>query len=158
MARDIKNIVKLQIGCGKQHFDDYINMDISNFCGPDIQHDIRKGFPMFEDSKFEHVVANGILEMIHPNDEFLLVLNELWRIIKPDGVLEGQVPSTDYRVMGLDPFDKRWFLPDTFNYWDINQHSWMEFGTQYGFKPWRVPECRVNENGIICFKMIPANK
>lgn len=155
MARDIKDFVKLQIGCGKQHFEDFINMDISSFCSPDIQHDIRKGFPMFEDNKFEHVVANGILEMIHPNEEFLLVLNELWRIIKSGGVLEGQVPSTDPRVFGLDPFDKRWFMEDTFNYWDFSKHAWEEFGSQYGFLGWHVIKNEINENGILCFRMIP---
>ena len=155
MGKDIRNIIKLQIGCGKQHFEDCINMDISDFCGPDIQHDVRKGFPMFEDNRFELVVANGILEMIHPNEEFLFVLNELWRIIRPNGRLIGQVPSIDPRVMGLDPFDKRWFQEETFNYWNYKEHSWKEFGTQYRFKPWEVYSAKTNENGIICFEMSP---
>lgn len=158
MARNTENLVKLQIGCGKQHFADFINLDISDFCGPDIQHDVRKGFPMFSDNRFEEVVANGILEMIHPNDEFLFVLNEIWRILKPNGRLNGQVPSIDPRVMGLDPFDKRWFKEETFNYWNVNEHSWREFGTQYGFQPWHVHSAKVNENGIILFEMSPANK
>ncbi len=158
MGRDIKDLVKLQIGCGKQHFDEFINMDISPTCGPDVKHDVRLGLPMFPDDKFEEVVANGILEMIHPNEEFCFVLNELWRVLKPGGQLNGQVPSTDPRVMGLDPFDKRWFMVETFNYWNVKEHAWKEFGTQYGFKPWHVINCKVNDNGIIIFRMMPANK
>ena len=154
----LENSRYLQIGCGKQHIENYINMDMSDFCHPDIQHDITKGFPMFVDDRFQEVLANGILEMIHPNNEFLFVLNELWRIIQPGGHLIGQVPSTDKRVVGLDPFDKRWFMEETFNYWNVNEHSWKEFGTQYGFKPWTVLKAKTNENGIICFDMMPANK
>ena len=148
----------LQIGCGKEHIDGYINMDISDFCEPDLQHDIRGGFPMFEDNQFEEVLANGILEMIHPNEEFVYVMNELWRIVKSGGLLVGQVPSTDPHVMGLDPFDKRWFKEETFDYWDVDAHAYKTFGTQYGFKPWHIVRAEVNDNGIICFQMRPANK
>jgi hypothetical protein len=158
MAKKIKEYIEgdyLQVGCGKQHIDGYINMDISNYCNPDIQHDIRKGFPMFKDSQFQEVLANGVLEMIHPNEEFLFVLNELHRITSSGGLLVGQVPSTDPRVMGLDPFDKRWFMEETFDYWNVTKHPYLEFGTQYGFLPWKIYENRVNENGIINFKMSP---
>ena|SRR3990167_1466885 len=155
MGNDFRNFVNLQIGCGQEHYDNFINMDISDFCNPDIQHDVRKGFPMFEDNKFESVVANGILEMIHPNEEFLFVLNELWRITKPNGRLDGQVPSTDPRVVGLDPFDKRWFMEDTFNYWNYQKNSWKQFGQMYKFKPWEVHNAKANDNGIICFSMSP---
>ena len=146
---------KLNIGCGKSHLPGYVNMDISDFCGPDIQHDIRKGFPMFEDNQMEHVIANGVLEMVLPNEEFLFVMNELWRIIKPSGRINGQVPSTDHRVLCLDPFDRRWFQVETFMYWWHGQHHYNEFGTQYGFEPWDVHDCEENNGGIICFEMSP---
>lgn len=158
MAKKTKEFIEgdyLQVGCGKQHIPGYINLDISNSCNPDIQHDIREGFPMFDNGQFKEVLANGILEMIHPNEEFVYVLNELHRIIASSGMLVGQVPSTDIRVMGLDPFDKRWFLPETFNYWNAREHSFAEFGTQYGFKPWLVHQSEINENGIINFRMSP---
>ena len=149
---------KLQIGCGKQHFDDFINMDISDYCAPDIRHDVRRGLPMFEDNMFQEVLANGILEMILPNEEFVFVMNEVWRVLKQDGEFCGQVPSIDPRVLMLDPFDRRWFKEETFNYWNVNEHAWKEFGTQYSFKPWFVERAKINENGIICFNMRPANK
>lgn len=150
-----KDYVYLQIGCGKSHIDNYINLDISNACNPDLQCDIRKGLP-FEDNKFEEVLANGILEMIHPNEEFMFVLNEIWRVLKSDGHLVGQVPSIDQRVLGLDPFDKRWFKEETFDYWNVDKNPYKQFGTQYGFKPWKVEKAKTNDNGIICFDMQPA--
>lgn len=154
--KDLSTYTKLHIGCGKQHFNDFVNMDISDYCNPDIQHDIRKGLPQIPNNALEEVVANGILEMILPNEEFLLVLNEIWRVLKPEGKLKGQVPSIDPRVLMLDPFDRRWFKEETFNYWNVFEHAYNEFGTQYGFKPWIVDYAKTNENGIIIFEMRPS--
>ena len=150
--------MKLNIGCGKIHFDGYVNMDISGYCNPDIKHDLRKGLPMFKNNSINEIIANGVLEMILPNEEFLFVLNELWRVLESDGQLHGQVPSTDPGVMMLDPFDRRWFMKETFNYWNVDEHSWKTFGTQYGFSPWHVIKNEINDGGILCFSMKPANK
>ena len=86
---------KLRIGCGLDHEGDYVNLDISDYCKPDIVHDIRNGLPQFSDNQMTEIQAWGVLEMILPNEEFRLVMNELWRVLKPDGTLDGQVPSTD---------------------------------------------------------------
>lgn len=147
--------LKLNIGCGKIHFDGYVNIDISEDCKPDKVLDIREGLGMYKDDSVDEIIANGVLEMILPNEEFLFVLNELWRVIRPNGIIKGQVPSIDPRVLMLDPFDRRWFQVGTFNYWNYKEHSWREFGTQYGFKPWDVQECYVNDNGIVNFEMVP---
>lgn len=158
---NLNDVKYLQIGCGKQHFpqrDGWANLDISDACKPDILWDVRDGLPMFGTSSLEVVTANGILEMILPNEEFRNILNEIWRVLKPDGRISGQVPSIDPRVLMLDPFDRRWFKEETFNYWDVDQHAWKEFGTQYGFLPWNVKFAKTNENGIILFEMSPAKK
>lgn len=164
MGKPIKNIMNnikyINIGCGlsKIERDNWCNIDISDKCKPDLVHDLRKGLPMFEDNSLEEVVANGVLEMILPNEEFVFVLNEIWRVLKPNGQLNGQVPSIDTRVLMLDPFDRRWFQEDTFNYWNVDEHCWKQFGIQYGFLAWHVLHCKTNDNGIICFKMSPAHK
>lgn len=158
MGKNIGDSLKLNIGCGQDHLDDFINMDISDNCNPDIKHDIRKGLPMFKDNSLEEVMANGVLEMVLPNEEFLFVLNEIWRVLKRGGIFNGQVPSIDTRVLMLDPFDRRWFQEATFNYWNVDERCWQVFGKQYKFQPWNVISNKTNDGGIICFKMTPANK
>lgn len=153
-AEEFAKYVNLNIGCGKHHLDDYINLDISKYCRPDLQLDIRDGLP-FEKNRFKEVLANGVLEMILPNEEFLSVMNDIHRVLEVGGLFVGQVPSTDPRVVGLDPFDRRWFMTETFNYWNVDEHSYKEFGTQYGFKPWHVHKVEINDNGIINFQMSP---
>lgn len=149
-----KNTKTLNIGCGKQHIDG-INLDISSMCHPDVEYDIRDGLP-FDDYAFEEVIANGVLEMVLTNEDFVFVLNEVHRVLAPKGIFRGQVPSIDPRVLMLDPFDRRWFKEETFDYWNANKHAWKEFGTQYGFKPWEVIKVETNENGIINFIMSPV--
>lgn len=155
---DLEKVDKLQIGCGLEHFpqsEGWANMDISNNCKPDILWDVRKGLKMFEDDSLLAVTANGILEMILPNEEFVFVLNEIWRVLSRNGRISGQVPSTDPRVLMLDPFDRRWFMEETFNYWDYSKDQYTSFGMQYGFKPWIVDYAKVNDNGIVLFEMRP---
>lgn len=146
---------KLRIGCGFDHSDDYTNLDISDTCKPDIVHDIRNGLPMFEDNSLEEVQAWGILEMILPNEEFRLVMNELWRVLKPGGILDGQVPSTDPRVLMIDPFDRRWFHPETWRYFDYRENAYKQFGQMYKLSPWISNDFKVNDNGIVCLKWRP---
>lgn len=143
---------KLRIGCGFDQEGDYVNLDISDVCNPDIVHDVRNGLPMFEDNKFDEVQAWGILEMILPNEEFRLVLNEIWRVLKPNGVLDGQVPSTDPRVLMIDPFDRRWFHPETWKYFDYRENAYKQFGKIYKLNPWIADDSKINDNGILCFR------
>lgn len=151
--------MRLNIGCGKQHLEGYVNIDISGYCKPDRELDIRGGLPFVQDS-IEEIIANGVLEMILPNEEFRFVLNELWRVLKSTGILKGQVPGfqpekNNFKNIFYDPFDHRFFQKDTFSYWTHDAHAYREFGTNYGFQPWDVRQLYFNENEILCFEMTP---
>lgn len=153
----------LQVGCGHQHFNNFINLDISDNCKPDVQWDITKGFSFFEDNRFDEVVANGVLEIVESNKDLVYVMNEIWRILKSGGQFNGQVPGfkpedNNLKNIFYDPFDRRFFQKDSFRYWTINEHAYNEFGKMYGFSPWHVIKCEFNENIILCFRMLPANK
>jgi len=146
--------MKINIGCGNKYLDGYKNIDISNKVKADEYYDICKGIKE-KDNSIDEILAEGVLEQISSNEQFVFVLNECHRVLKTDGILIGQVPSTSLHVLCLDPFDRRWFLPDTFKYFDINEHCWKNFGKQYGFEPWQNIETQINEGGIINFKMTP---
>ena len=132
----------------------WINIDISETCDPDVVVDITEGLPYKNDS-IEEVHAGCVLEQIGLNHEFIFVLNEIWRVLKPDGVFTGYVPSTDPEVLHLDPMDKRFFQEESFDYFDYSKHAWQEFGKNYGFLGWKVTSVIKNDNGIIHFHMRP---
>lgn len=75
---------KLNLGCGLKKLNNYINVDNRKSCEPDFVHDLNI-FPYpFSDNKFSEVLLDHVIE--HLNDP-LEVLQELYRITKPDGVV-----------------------------------------------------------------------
>lgn len=148
---------KLNLGCGNQKFNQnegWINIDISLVVDPDIVLDISKGLP-YKENSVDEIIANGVLEQFEKNETFRFILNECHRVLKKDGILKGQVPSTNMSVLCLDPWDRRFFQVETFDYFDDTKHAWNNFGKQYGFLPWQDVIAEVNENGIINFEMKP---
>jgi SAM-dependent methyltransferase len=80
---------KLNLGCGEDFKDGFINVDFHSHVRIDVQHDLN-AFPYpFDDSSFDHVFASHILEHL---DRPFLVMKELHRILKPGGTLTVKVP------------------------------------------------------------------
>ena len=74
--------MKLNLGCGKDLKEGYVNLDIVDYGGNQI-HDINK-FPYpFADNYFDEIYASHVLEHI---DNFNKTITELYRILKPNGI------------------------------------------------------------------------
>lgn len=142
--------MKINIGCGNLPLEGYKNIDISKKAKADEFYDITKGIKE-KDLSIDEINAGCVFCQI---DNFMFVMNECNRILKNNGILKGYVPSTDTRVMHLDPNDKRFFQVETFDYFNINNHSWKEFGRVYGYLPWSETKAEINHNGIIFFELI----
>jgi len=123
----------LNIGAGTSPMPDAVNLDIIAGEGIDKVCDITKGLP-FQDQQFEKVVANYVLCQISSPEAFKCVLNEIWRVLKPDRWLELKVPNANFPAAFQDPMDCRRFVPETFDYFDKDHYRYTAF--QYGFKPW----------------------
>ena len=147
--------MKLNIGCGNDYRKGYKNIDISRKVKADEYYDISKVI-CEKSSTIDEIIANGVLEQFEKNKTFRFILNECHRVLKKDGILKGQVPSTNMSVLCLDPWDRRWFLVETFEYFNINEIAWQNFGKQYWFLPWKDVVAEVDEYGIINFQMRPA--
>jgi len=80
---------KLHLGCGEDYKDGYLNVDFHNHFKVDMVFNLNQ-FPYpFENSRFDEIIAFHVLE--HLNDPFT-VMKELYRIIKPEGILHIKVP------------------------------------------------------------------
>jgi predicted SAM-dependent methyltransferase len=110
-----KKPVKLNLGCGFRKFEGFINIDMREIVKPDLLHDITKPFP-YADSSVDLILADDILEHVPP-DDVIPVLREIHRILKPEGVLQFSIPSTDSRGAYMDPTHR--------SFWNIN--SWLYF-------------------------------
>ena len=106
--------MKLNLGCGFRKIEGFINIDNRGCCSPDCQIDLTDfPWPYVNDS-IEYIRAFDILE--HLPDKYKTV-NEIYRILKPGGILEFFIPSTDGRGAFQDPFHV--------SFWNIN--SWIYY-------------------------------
>lgn len=148
-------MTKLNIGCGNIHLDDCKNIDISSTAKADEVYDVSTGVRE-EDNSIEEIVCGCMLEQLDTNKDFVFVLNEFWRVLKLEGILRGYVPSTDPRVLFLDPMDKKFFQKESFNYFTYGENLYNSFGKNYGFKPWKQIEVTLSDSGIIHFILTPV--
>ena len=146
--------MKINLGCGNIYMEGYVNCDISKNVKADKYFDAREGLP-FKDNEAEEIIVGCILEQICSNEDFIKVLNELWRVLESGGKLKGYVPNADFSCAFQDPMDCRRFNEQTWNYFNVDDNLYKEFGSNYGFKPWRDIDYKTNESGIMHFIMSP---
>lgn len=82
--------MKLNICCGFDKKEGYINIDADRRVQPDIVRDIERGLP-FSDNTIEEIFSKHTLEHISP-DQIHNVMYEFWRVLKPDKLLKVIVP------------------------------------------------------------------
>jgi ubiquinone/menaquinone biosynthesis C-methylase UbiE len=104
---------KLNVGCGKDIKNDYINIDFVKQPGVNVIHNLNK-FPWpFKDNTFDEVYCSHVLE--HVND-LINVMAEIRRISKPGARIIIRVPHFSCGVSYRDPTHKRLFSYFTFDY------------------------------------------
>lgn len=126
----------LNIGAGSKPHPDAINIDIYKGEGIDLVCDVESGLP-YKDGTIDEVRAEYFLEQILENRTFVFVMNEIWRVLKPEGLFEFKVPNAKYPTAFKDPFDCRYFTKETFDYFDKENRRY-EYYKGYGFKPWKI--------------------
>jgi len=107
--------MKIDLGTGLRRVKDYITIDNRENTKPDIVADLSEGFPFKSDS-IDEVRAFDFLEHI-PLGKTIKVIEEIFRVLKPDGFFEHLTPSTDGRGAFQDPTH--------LSFWNIN--SWFYY-------------------------------
>lgn len=109
----MKEIKKLNFGCGEEILKGYTNMDILKLKGVDVVHNFNK-FPYpFKDNTFDEVYTSHVLEHL---EDLTKVMAELKRICKPKAKIKIRVPHFSCGVSYRDPTHKRLFSYFTFDY------------------------------------------
>jgi predicted SAM-dependent methyltransferase len=83
--------VKLHLGCGKRHIPGFVNVDIAAMPHVDLVADVRR-LEGVADGAAELVYASHVLEHFGRN-EYMDVLREWHRVLKPGGILRLSVPD-----------------------------------------------------------------
>lgn len=108
---------KLNLGCGEDIKEGFINLDFVDLKGVDIVHNLEK-FPWpFKDNEFDEIYTSHYLE--HIND-FERTILEIKRIAKNGAKITIRVPHFSCGVTYRDPTHKIFYSYFTFDYYIKN--------------------------------------
>lgn len=120
-------IRKVDLGCGERKKDGFFGIDISDYEGVDMVLDLRFTKLPFENGQLEHVYASHFLEHLE-FEEVLFLMNEIYRCMAVEGILEIIVPhATSYGHL-TDLSHKTAWTEDTFGYFTPENkyyYSWF---------------------------------
>jgi hypothetical protein len=120
--------VKLNLGCGKNHKNGYINVD--KYGEPDIRHDLEL-FPWpWEDSSISEIVLNHVLEHLGQDTEtYLNIIKEIYRVCKDQACVHIAVPHPRHDDFINDPTHVRKVTPDGIGLFSKkNNEEWNKGG------------------------------
>lgn len=138
-------IKKLNLGCGETKKEGYINIDNRPECEPDILRDITRGLP-FDDESIDEIFSSHFMEHLGGEDVFF-VINECWRVLKPNGILIIIVPYIGVQEAFCDPMHK--------SYWSKRSAMYITtlFRKRYGVKPFKVIENKIVKDFHLYIKL-----
>lgn len=103
----------LDVGCGRNKGAGAIGMDQMNHPGVDVVHNIENIPWPFEDGSFDRIRCRHVLEHI---ENMIGAMDELHRLLKPEGMLEIIVPHFGRYSAYRDPTHRRFCTWETFDY------------------------------------------
>lgn len=124
---------KLNLGCGFDKREGFLNADNFSECNPDLLLDIETIPWPLENSSFEFILMKHVLEHVGADfKKFTQVFQELYRVLSPEGVLEIHVPHFRHDTWWSDPTHVRAFTPLTFKMMSKKQNDqWIANKSNY---------------------------
>jgi hypothetical protein len=111
--------IKINLGCGVQKIDGFVNIDVRSECEPDKVMDLMQ-FPWdLPDDSVDHIVAKDILEHVgHTHEDLVRVLQEMYRVSCDGAAWEVQYPHHRCDLAVDDPTHVRLLTQNTFRLFD----------------------------------------
>ena len=103
--------LKLRLGWG-----DLVTLDNESSHKPDVVADLNDSLP-FGDNEFDEIHAYEVLEHLGKQGDyvsFFAQFSELWRVLRPGGLLMGTTPGRSSRWVWGDPSHTRYIGPESF--------------------------------------------
>lgn len=125
--------MKLNLGCGFDKREGWLNVDNFAACEPDQLLEIEATPWALEDNSFDHILMKHVLEHVGAQFEvFAAVMRELYRVAEPNGLIEIHVPHVRHDTFWSDPTHVRAFTPLTFQMMSKRQNRiWMQNRANY---------------------------
>lgn len=143
--------IRLDIGCGANKNPGFVGIDMLPLKGVDIVWDLET-FPWpLPDECVLTATASHVLEHINPHKGvFIKVMDEIWRIMKPQGQFAFVVPYGESAGYIQDPTHCNPINETTMHYFDPDpEHNniGMSLYAFYRPKPWKIIKQYYNPQG-----------
>lgn len=122
--------MKLNLGCGVDKREGYVNCDISPLVKPDKIIDLEKKLP-FKKNSVTEVLAFHVLEHIN---NFIPLMHELYKVCKKNTIIKIKTPFYSAWGQFNDPTHVRSFTPFTFDYFKKGTYSHQVWTKEDMFK------------------------
>lgn len=124
--------MKLYLGAGSDRKPGFTHVDMYPFEGIDIVADVTKGLPTIADSSVDEVFTQDFMEHIAPEYK-VAVINEIWRVLKNDGLMEHWIPNAGSRNdFGSPSHLSHWNLQQ-FEHFNLDSYRWRVDHVYEGF-------------------------
>ena len=134
----MKRIVDL--GCGAKKRPGAVGVDSNPAANPDVLHDLDT-FPYpFDDSSFDEIYLDNVLEHL---SNVIATMEELHRIGAPDALVRIDVPYFRSRWAAVDPTHRHSFTVDSFAYFDPTHSFFKDY--RYSKATFRLEKVVFNE-------------
>jgi len=126
MSGAIEEAMKLNIGCGFNKLDGYVNVDQFPECEPDVLWNLEETPWPFEESTVDELVAHHVLEHLGQDTKvFFAIMKELYRLMSHGGHMKITVPHPYHPTFISDPTHVRPFTRNTFEM--MNRHKNLDW-------------------------------
>lgn len=141
--------VWLDVGCGDSKQPNCLGMDRRKRPGVDVVHDAEVLPWPFADGQFTRIVMSHLMEHLNPKVHVEIV-DEMWRILRPGGILMMSMPYPGSAGHWQDPTHIKPWNENTPRYFDPDHPLYQV----YKPKPWRVDGCVWRNDGNIEIVMV----
>ncbi len=115
------NAVVFDLGCGLKKRSDAIGIDRIALAGVDVVADLDR-YPLpIASNVADEIVASHVLEHVQ---DVIAIMEEIWRICKPEGHVIIRTPHYSGRYAWLDVTHRRAFCADSFTYFGQSTYSY----------------------------------
>jgi len=121
---------KLNLGCGADIREGWVNLDAAKLEGIDVVHDINRLPLPFESEEFDYILCQDVLEHV----EYVPLLKDLHRILKRGGTLSIRVPHFSSKNNFIDPTHKNFFSIETFDFFAEDSAYRRDYYFDFQFK------------------------
>lgn len=130
----------LDLGCGNRKRPGAVGIDFNSRTAADVVHDLNV-FPYpLTTASFDEIYLDNVLEHL---DEPIRVMEEVYRICRPGGLVKVIVPYFRSPWASIDPTHKHAFTVNSFAYFDPDELICQRY--DYTFARFKLEKLRFNE-------------